>query len=106
RSLTTQHQESDLAFAERLMNEEGLFYFFEHEGDVDSPSLGNHTLIVADHNRAFKPARQAVVRYTQPGAVMKEDSIDRWRTELKLLENSVELRSWDYRSLDVRPVSS
>ena len=26
RSLTTQYQESDLAFAERLMSEEGLFY--------------------------------------------------------------------------------
>lgn len=106
RSLTTQYQESDLAFAERLMAEEGLFYFFEHEGDPDSPSLGLHRMVIADHNGAFKPNDQSEVRYTKPGAVMKEDSMDRWRRELQMQTNAVELQSWDYRSLNTRPVSS
>jgi uncharacterized protein involved in type VI secretion and phage assembly len=34
RSITTQYQESDLAFAERLMHEERLFHYFEHTGDA------------------------------------------------------------------------
>lgn len=106
RSLTTQYQESDLAFAERLMNEEGLFYFFEHQGDAASQSLGSHQMVIADHNGAFQPNVQPSVRYTQPGAVMKEDSIDRWRSELRLQTNGVELRSWDYRTLNARPVSA
>ncbi|MEJ7807791.1 MAG: type VI secretion system tip protein TssI/VgrG [Telluria sp.] len=106
RSLTTQYQESNWAFAERLMSEEGLFYYFEHEGDTASPGLGVHTLVIADHNGAFEPNAQAMVRYTQPGAVMKEDSMDRWRSELKLQTNAVELQSWDYRTLDSRPVSA
>lgn len=106
RSLTTQYQESDLAFAERLMSEEGLFYFYEHEGDAGSPSLGAHRMVIADHNGAFKPNAQPAVRYTQPGAVMKEDSMDRWRCELRQQTNAIELRSWDYRSLDRRPVWS
>jgi type VI secretion system VgrG family protein len=106
RSLVTQYQESDLAFVERLMSEEGLFYFFEHEGDTGSGNLGTHQLVIADHNGAFKPNRQALVRYTQPGAVMVEDSIDRWRRELRLQTAVVELSSWDYRALDVRPVSA
>ena len=106
RSLCTQYQESDLAFAERLMREEGLFYYFEHEGDSASPSLGSHQMVIADHNRAFHPNVQPSVRYTRPGAVMKEDSMDRWRCELKLQTNAVELSSWDYRTLDYRPVSS
>ena len=55
RSLTTQYQESNWAFAERLMSEEGLFYYFEHEGDSASPGLGAHTLVIADHNGAFEP---------------------------------------------------
>ena len=62
RSLTTQYQESNWAFAERLMSEEGLFYFFEHEGDSLSPSLGAHTLVIADHNGAFEKNAQATVR--------------------------------------------
>ncbi|WP_404932121.1 type VI secretion system tip protein VgrG [Massilia atriviolacea] len=106
RSLTTQYQESDLAFAERLMSEEGLFYFFEHQGDPDSPGLGSHEMVIADHNGAFQPNRQAQVRFTQPGAVMKEDSLDRWRSEYKLQTGVVELGSWDYRTLDSRPVAS
>ena len=40
RSLTTQYQESDFAFAARLMSEEGLFHYFEHEADSSSPALG------------------------------------------------------------------
>ncbi|MDN4036421.1 type VI secretion system Vgr family protein [Massilia sp. YIM B02443] len=106
RSLVTQYQESDLAFAERLMSEEGLFYFFEHEGSADSPDLGRHTLVVADHNDAFVPNPQTEVRFTQPGAVMKEDSLDRWRREMRVQTNTVELVSWDYRSRMQRTVTS
>lgn len=106
RSLTTQYQESDLAFVERLMCEEGLFYYFEHEGDANAPSLGRHQMVIADHNGAFKSNAQASVRFTQAGAVMKEDCIDRWRCELRQQTNAIELRSWDYRSVNCRPVAS
>lgn len=81
RSLTCQYQESNLAFAERLMHEEGLFYYFEHSAVPDSPRLGSHTLVIANHNGSFKANAQAEARFTQPGAVMREDSIDRWRIE-------------------------
>lgn len=106
RSLTTQYQESDLAFAERLMHEAGLFHYFVHHGDPDSPSFGSHAMVIADDNSSFKPNPQEQVRYTQPGAVMREDSMDRWRSELRLQTNAIELHSWDYRTLDQRPVSA
>ena len=103
RSLTTQYQESDLAFAERLMHEEGLFYFFEHAGD-GGPSLGSHTMVIADHNGAFRPNPQRAIRFTQPGAVMREDSIDRWRTDLRASSNGADVASWDYRALQQRRI--
>jgi type VI secretion system VgrG family protein len=106
RSLTTQYQESDLAFVRRLLSEEGLFGFFEHAGAPAGAALGAHTLVIADSNDAFKPNTQPVVRYTQPGAVMVEDSIDRWRTETRLATNAIELRSWDYRARQVRAVGA
>jgi type VI secretion system secreted protein VgrG len=106
RSLTTQYQESDLAFAERLMHEEGLFYFFEHHGDATSATLGRHEMVIADHNGAFAANAQPLVRYTQPGAVMREDSMDRWRSEIKLQTGAVAMSSWDYRTLDMRPVDA
>jgi len=106
RSLTTQYQESDLAFAERLMAEEGLFHYFVHTADPDSPSLGSHQMVIAGDNSGFKPNVQASVRFTQPGAVMREDSMDRWRCESRLQTNAVNLRSWDYRTRDVRDVAA
>lgn len=99
RSLTTQYQESDWAFAERLMREAGLFYFFEHDTDA-------HCLVIADHNSVFTPGRQGVVRFTQSGAVMHEDGMDRWRCDARLLTNAVELSSWDYRTHSKRPVTA
>ncbi|HWW68813.1 MAG TPA: type VI secretion system Vgr family protein, partial [Duganella sp.] len=84
RSITTQYQESDLAFAERLMHEEGLFHYFEHSGDAASPGLGGHTMVIADHNGSFKPNAQASIAFSQPGATMQQDTLDRWRTELRL----------------------
>lgn len=106
RSLSTQYQESDWAYAERLMHEEGLFYYYEHSGDPASPALGSHCLVIADHNGAFRPNAQPSIAFTQPGAVMKVDSIDRWRTQLRQQTNAIEMGSWDYRSLDQRVASA
>ncbi|MDB5948780.1 MAG: rhs element Vgr family protein, partial [Massilia sp.] len=106
RSLTCQYQESNLAFAERLMNEEGLFYYFEHSAAADSADLGSHTLVIANHNGSFKPNAQAEVRFTQPGAVMREDSIDRWRFMSRQSAGETSIGSWDYRSRSTRPVSA
>jgi type VI secretion system VgrG family protein len=106
RSLTCQYQESNQAFAERLMHEEGLFYYFEHEGDPDSPAFGSHTMVIADHNGSFAPNPQPQVRFTQPGAVMAEDSMDRWRTELRWSAGGVDIGSWDYRSRSSRAVTA
>ncbi|MGK5011019.1 type VI secretion system Vgr family protein [Janthinobacterium sp. MDB2-8] len=106
RSLSTQYQESDWAYAQRLMHEEGLFYYYEHSGDPGSPSLGSHCLVIADHNGVFQPNAQSSINFTQPGAVMKVDSIDRWRTELRQQTNAIAMGSWDYRSLDQRVASA
>ena len=65
---------------QRLLAEEGLFYWWEHEGDASSPSLGRHTLVISDHNGALAANAQAQWRYTQAGAVHKQDSIPEFDT--------------------------
>lgn len=105
-SLCTQYQETDLAFVERLMAQEGLFFWFEHKADLQSPGLGGHTLVIADHNGAFHPNARDTIEFTQPGTVMQGDSIDRWRSERRWQTNAVELVSWDYRQCSTRPISA
>ncbi|MCH2242544.1 MAG: type VI secretion system Vgr family protein, partial [Aquabacterium sp.] len=109
RSLTVQYHETDLAFLQRLLLEEGLFWWFEHEGhpgDATSPTLGRHTLVIADHNGAIRPAAQPQVRFTQAGAVLKEDALQQWSSRRALLTQSAQWSSWDYRTLDARPVAA
>ena len=105
RSLCIQYQESDLDFVMRLLREEGLFFWFEHEGAADDDGLGSHTLVIADHNGAFAANAQPNVRYTQAGATLPEDSITQWRERSALHTASLQLGSHDYRSLSMRPQS-
>jgi type VI secretion system secreted protein VgrG len=41
RNFCVQYKESDWDFAQRLMEEEGIYYFFEHTGGMDKLILGN-----------------------------------------------------------------
>ncbi|HEX5733790.1 MAG TPA: type VI secretion system tip protein VgrG [Blastocatellia bacterium] len=48
REYCVQYRESDFNFVSRLMEEEGIFYFFEHEAD-------KHTLVLANDPGKFNP---------------------------------------------------
>ncbi|RQS99409.1 type VI secretion system Vgr family protein [Burkholderia contaminans] len=103
RSLTAQAGESDFAFLERLWAEEGIFYWFEHEGDAHSASLGKHTLVLADTNLQFAPGQPEVIGFHQTsdgdprGSIRQFVSARRWRI------GRVARASWDHRSLSTRP---
>lgn len=99
RSLCVQYHESDLEFVQRLMAEEGLFCWFEHQA-AEGDALGTHTLVIADHNACFKPSVQARVRYTQSAsASFKEDGITRFDEARRVVPTVLAAASWDYRSV-------
>lgn len=104
RSLCIQYQESDLAFIERLMREEGLIAWFEHQGQADEPGLGAHTLVLADHNEALASNAQALVRFTGGGLGLSEDSLTGWRREARIRTQRLAWASGDHRSRGFRPV--
>lgn len=109
RSLCIQYQESDLAFVQRLLREEGMFCWFEQEGAPDDAGLGRHTLVIADHNGALGE-RAPSVRYTQSGASLAEDGLVRWSRGRRVQAARIELASPDYRSgphsMALRPVGT
>lgn len=104
RGMTTQYRESDLAFLKRLLAEEGLFCWFEHQADAGD-TLGRHTLVIADANSAFTPNPQPRIRFTQAGATLAEDALDRWSGLRQLDTTDSHASSWDYRSLSTRTQS-
>lgn len=56
RIYTVQYQESDFAFISRLMEEEGVYYFFEHSGD-------KHELVMVDAASAHPTSVVPVLVY-------------------------------------------
>lgn len=67
-----QYRETDFAFVSRLMEQEGIFYFFRHQD-------GKHTLVLADQQGAYKDCQENEVdfpRDTRTQAV--SDHITRW----------------------------
>ena len=99
-STLSQHEETDFDFLQRLWAANGLFCWFEHTGDASDPAtLGSHTLVIADHNGAFAANAQSRIRFTQPGAVMKEDSITRWHGKRRVGVSTLNTASFDYRSV-------
>jgi type VI secretion system secreted protein VgrG len=106
RSLCAQHHESDLDFVQRLLREEGLFCWWEHAGDAQAASLGQHTLVFADHNGAFAAEPPATVRFTASDHTLGEDGLERWTEIARVTSARVALRSRDHRSLGDRPVEA
>ena len=105
RSLCIQYQESDLAFVERLLSEEGIVCWFEHEGAPGDAALGTHTLVLGDHAAAFAANAQRVVRFTQSGASMAEDSLVRFTGGRAVQTSAVRLSSPDYRAASAVSIS-
>src|SRR5574343_65141 len=105
RGMSVQYRESDLAFLKLLLAEEGLFCWFEHQTDA-AETLGKHTLVIADSNRAFTANLQPRIRFTQAGATLGEDSLDQWHGLRRIDTTDSHASSWDYRSLSTRPQSA
>lgn len=85
-----QYRETDFNFVSRLMEEEGIFYFFKHTD-------GQHKMVIADSNQAFADnPHQSEIRYAPAVGHGRddEDAITNW-------EGSKQMRSgkntlWDH----------
>jgi type VI secretion system secreted protein VgrG len=68
REYCVQYRESHLDFVSRLMEEEGIFYFFEHSGS-------KHTLIVADAASAVKASITSRAKMASAGKDKATDDV-------------------------------
>ncbi|MEE2733693.1 MAG: type VI secretion system tip protein TssI/VgrG [Pseudomonadota bacterium] len=97
REYCTQYGETDFHFISRLLEEEGLFYFFEHHAD-------RHTLVICDHNGRFQPIAGArAVRYKErTGMVSDQESIYRLHARAAIRPGKVTLRDYFFEKSQLR----
>src|SRR5208282_5781297 len=88
RDYCVQYRESDFDFASRLMEEEGIYYFFKH-------SNGSHQMVVTDvpTQHPEVPIQPNVIYEPAAGAVREDMRIATW-------EKTQELRSGEYTLWD------
>ncbi len=91
RQYCVQYRESHLAFVSRLLEEEGIYYFFEHSSD-------KHILVLADDTSAIKscPGQTTARMAEQPDPWQSEDVVTRLQWEQVVHTGKVTLRDYDY----------
>lgn len=95
-----QYRETHFNFVSRLMEEEGIFYFFEYEEN-------KHTLVLADSPGSHRPcSNQSQVRFLpEAGMGEWEDTVTAWQMEQSLHPGKYTLRDYHFempnKSLEV-----
>lgn len=92
REYCVQYRESDLTFIQRLMEEEGIFYYFTHDG-------GEKLILCDDPSHWGECTPQPSVRYASPSGVLPTDQeyLDELVYDERATVGKVKLKDYDYR---------
>jgi len=101
REYCVQYRESDFAFISRLMEEEGIYYFFEHSAD-------QHLLVLADAPSTPAPiAGNATIAYRGSlGAMAHGESISRFSYSEEVKPGKVTLTDFNFKKPSLSLLSS
>ena len=101
REYCVQYRESDLAFISRLMEEEGIYYFFEHTDDKD-------TLVLADAPSAPQPIKgtDALPYKGGLGAMVSAEGVSRFSSSEAVRSGKVTLTDYNFKKPSLSLLSS
>ena len=92
REYVVQYRETDFDFVSRLLEQEGIYYFFRHEA-------AKHTLVLADSAGAHqKVAGYEEIPYYPPqeGVHRERDHVDHWQASHQIASTAFALRDHDF----------
>ncbi len=91
REYCVQYRESDFAFVSRLMEQEGIYYYFDHEES-------KHTMVLVDSNDAHVDIEgQTKIPFRPPtGATSGDDFVYYWQHHVEVQPGKYALRDFDY----------
>ena len=94
RDFVVQYRETDFNFVSRLMEHEGIYYFFKHEA-------AKHTLVLADSVSAHGTVKgYQEVPYIRPGSLQQAlpDHIDDWGISRQIEPGKVILNDFNFET--------
>jgi type VI secretion system secreted protein VgrG len=101
REYCVQYRETDFNFVSRLMEQYGIFYYFEHED-------GKHTLVLADSSSVHVACpNQETASYSQTaGDLDSEDVITAWHMEQELRTGKYSVTDYNFETPKTSLMSS
>lgn len=91
-----QYRETDFDFVSRLLEREGIHYFFEHAG-------GKHTLVLADSSAAHRPIAhyESIPFQAWDTPEQDEECVYRWMSGATLQTGRYEVNDYDFEKASV-----
>jgi type VI secretion system secreted protein VgrG len=90
RPYCVQYRETDFNFASRLMEEEGIYYYFKHRAD-------GHQMVVSN-KEAFPELQPAELILQQAlGTHVEEERITRWQKTQQMCSEKITLRDYHFQ---------
>lgn len=89
-----QYQESDLAFVCRLLQQAGIFFYFEH-------NESSHTLILADDVFSYSKCAEAQVQCFSGS--LAESHVSAWQGGLSMVNGSFQQKGYDFQQPKTLP---
>jgi type VI secretion system secreted protein VgrG len=92
RTYCVQYRESDFDFVSRLMEEEGMFFFFEH-------TESGHVMVIGDANSVFPavPGKDTFPFREADSGMEGDEKITHYRYSRQLRTGAVVLREFDFK---------
>jgi type VI secretion system secreted protein VgrG len=89
REYVVQYGESDLEFVSRLLEEAGIFFFFEHEPDADR-------MVLVDANSGCPGIGGDPIVFREPSQMAADEHLDRLSARIEVRPGAVTLRDFNY----------
>jgi type VI secretion system secreted protein VgrG len=101
REYIVQYRETTFNFVSRLMEDEGVFYYFRH-------AASGHTMVVADNENAFalEDGTPGVEFAMGQGLLVDADALKRFTRTRSLRTTNVQLRDYDFEKPQLKPEAS
>lgn len=93
REYCVQYRETDFNFVQRLLEHEGIYYFWEHKE-------GSHTMVICDHMSSHKPVEGfGEIRFRDAGSGYQEVfQLFTWQARHRVTPGKYAINSFDFKS--------
>ncbi len=87
-----QYSESDFDFVSRLMELEGIFYYFRHD-------KSKHTMMLADHAGAYSECKDSEIRFAGPTSFEDiDDDLTAWEHKYEFRSGKVACADFNFKT--------